>query len=302
MKRNVSVPQVLMIALGLNLGMVILAFIFAAVNPQKRSPLTADQQLAQAMAAHQVTPFTRAISPTAELFTLGQALFFDPLLSGNSDVSCATCHHPNFATGDGLPLSIGVGGTGLGPDRIATNPHTFIPRHAPELFNRNSELWTVMFWDGRVAIESGYDGVNTPAAEQIPTGLANVFVAQAMFPVTSRDEMRGERGDSDIFGAPNELAELDDDQFVDMWEKLIGRILAYPAYESLFTAAFPSTPASEFRFEHAATAIAAFEMDAFTFTDSPWDRYVAGDLSALTAEEKEGALLFFGAAGCGLTF
>ncbi len=45
---------------------------------------------------------------------LGQLLFYDPLLSGNKEVACATCHHPAFGTGDGLSLSLGDGGMGLG--------------------------------------------------------------------------------------------------------------------------------------------------------------------------------------------
>ena len=49
---------------------------------------------------------------------LGQALFFDKELSGNRDISCATCHHPLMHTGDGLSLPIGVGGQGLGPARV----------------------------------------------------------------------------------------------------------------------------------------------------------------------------------------
>ena len=45
---------------------------------------------------------------------LGEALFFDKVLSGNRDTSCATCHHPLMHTSDGLSLPIGVGGHGLG--------------------------------------------------------------------------------------------------------------------------------------------------------------------------------------------
>jgi len=64
---------------------------------------------------------------------LGQLLFYDPILSGNKNISCATCHHPDFATGDGVSLSIGEGGIGLGPDRRpdpANMPEQRIPRHA----------------------------------------------------------------------------------------------------------------------------------------------------------------------------
>ncbi|MBN2702120.1 MAG: cytochrome-c peroxidase, partial [Methylothermaceae bacterium] len=38
---------------------------------------------------------------------LGKLLFFDKLLSGNRNISCATCHHPMTWTGDGLALSVG---------------------------------------------------------------------------------------------------------------------------------------------------------------------------------------------------
>ena len=51
-------------------------------------------------------------------------------------------------------------------------------------------------------------------------------------------------------------------------------------------------------FEHAANAIAAYEIAAFSFDDSPWDRYLAGDREALSEEAKKGALLFYGKAGC----
>jgi len=45
---------------------------------------------------------------------LGKQLFFDKILSGNLNISCATCHHAFTATGDGLSLPIGEGGRGLG--------------------------------------------------------------------------------------------------------------------------------------------------------------------------------------------
>ena len=40
---------------------------------------------------------------------LGQLLFFDPILSGNNERSCASCHHPELAFTDGLPKSIAFG-------------------------------------------------------------------------------------------------------------------------------------------------------------------------------------------------
>lgn len=39
-----------------------------------------------------------------EVIELGRTLFFDPRLSGNNEVSCATCHDPNLGYGDDRPL------------------------------------------------------------------------------------------------------------------------------------------------------------------------------------------------------
>jgi cytochrome c peroxidase len=36
---------------------------------------------------------------------LGRRLFMDPILSGNNNISCMTCHHPMTGTSDGLALS-----------------------------------------------------------------------------------------------------------------------------------------------------------------------------------------------------
>ena len=119
-----------------------------------------------------------------------------------------------------------------------------------------------------------------------------------MFPVVNRREMRGDAGDRDVFGNPNELAQLGDSQFTEIWQGVMGRLLAIPEYVGMFAVAFPSTPPGQLGFQHAATAIAAFQMGAFTRTNSPFDRYLERDDAALTVEEKRGARLFFGDARC----
>ena len=47
---------------------------------------------------------------------LGRLLFWDPILSGNRQVACATCHHPDFGYAEDLDLSIGVDGAGMAAD------------------------------------------------------------------------------------------------------------------------------------------------------------------------------------------
>ncbi|MDH3649688.1 MAG: cytochrome-c peroxidase, partial [Saprospiraceae bacterium] len=43
---------------------------------------------------------------------LGRLLFFDPILSGDRDVACATCHHPSNGFAESRDLSIGTNGQG----------------------------------------------------------------------------------------------------------------------------------------------------------------------------------------------
>ncbi len=67
---------------------------------------------------------------------LGKQLFFDPRLSGDNTMSCATCHLPAKAFGDGLARSPGAGGKELA-------------RHTPTLLNVG--FHASFFWDGRAA-------------------------------------------------------------------------------------------------------------------------------------------------------
>jgi cytochrome c peroxidase len=153
-----------------------------------------------------------------------------------------------------------------------------------------------MFWDSRVEIVDGQ--LKTPAGPNLPAGLNSVLAAQAMFPVTSRAEMRGFAGDRDAFGNPNELAQLADDDLSGIWQALMKRLQAIPEYNRMLQDAYPDTPVEQLGFQHVAEAMAAFEADAFSALDSAWDRYLAGDNRALSESAKRGAHLFYGSANC----
>lgn len=73
----------------------------------------------------------------------------------------------------------------------------------------------------------------------------------------------------------------------------MARLLAILEYVTLFQAAYPDIPTEEPGIQHATNAIAAFEIDAFTFLDSPWDRYLAGDKDVLSPAAMRGTILFF---------
>jgi cytochrome c peroxidase len=67
---------------------------------------------------------------------LGRYLFFDPLLSANGKISCATCHQPQKGFSDGLPSSVGIDDYPL-------------QRAAPSLWN--VAYLKLLFWDGRAS-------------------------------------------------------------------------------------------------------------------------------------------------------
>ena len=276
------------------------------VPPPPPGGLTLDQELRQSLRQWLVVPIGPMAAEPPALVQLGQALMFDKILSGNRDVSCATCHEPHLTVGDGTALSVGTGGTGTAPERTLGAGRAFVPRNAPTMLNVGLGQ-NYMFWDGRVS-EFGFGGpiasggsqqFDTPADAALPAGLPNVLAAQAMFPVTNRREMRGEPGDVDVFGNPNELAQFADTQFAQIWYGLMQRLLAIPEYVTMFNAAFPGTPIYQFGFQHAATALAAFQRSAMIRTNSPFDRYLAREDAALSTAAKRGAVLFFGEARCG---
>ena len=138
-------------------------------------------------------PVFAELEVKSDLLMLGRDLFYDPILSGNREVACVTCHHPDLGTGDGLALGIGDGGFGLGPKRQVDPdnvPEQRIPRNAQSLFNLGYSEFSVMFHDGRV--EGLADGsIRTPLGNREPDRLLPVLTAQAMFPVLSPDRWPG---------------------------------------------------------------------------------------------------------------
>ncbi len=76
------------------------------------------------------------------------------------------------------------------------------------------------------------------------------------------------------------------------------RLLRISGYQAMFGAAYPSVPTTALGFQHAANAIAAFELDVFTRTNSPFDRFLKRDTRAMSDEAKRGGILFFGEARC----
>jgi cytochrome c peroxidase len=121
----------------------------------------------------------------------------------------------------------------------------------------------------------------------------------AMLEVARPLTMRGDPGTNELADAPDR---------VELWRRVMARLVGagdvpasagIAAYRALFAAAFPEVrDAGDLSFAHAARALAAFIVSAFTALDSPFDRYLAGNPVGLGERQRRGALLFFGKARC----
>ena len=227
---------------------------------------------------------------------LGRLLFYDPILSGNRNVSCATCHHPRFGTSDGVSLGIGDGGIGLGPERRidpANQPERRIARNAPALFNLGAGEFTRLFHDGRLEADPARKGgIRTPMGEAMEEGFASVLAAQAMFPVVSGDEMAGHRGENEISRAVSRGLITGAGG---AWDLIARRVEAIPEYRARFDAVIGQ--GRPVRFTDIANAIAAFVATEWRADNSLFDRYLRGE-ATLPQPALRGMRLFYGRAGC----
>lgn len=230
---------------------------------------------------------------------LGQLLFYDPILSGNKSVACATCHHPKFGTSDGLSLGIGDGGIGLGPDRVIDPnnvPEKRIPRNSPALFNLGAFEFTVFFHDGRLEADPNRpSGIRTPLDDDMVSGFASLLSAQSMFPVLSRDEMAGSHRENDIAKAVRQGRITGDGG---AWDQIARRVAAIPAYATLFKTTYPHVDApSDIAFTDISNAIAAFIAHEWRSDTSAFDHFIAGK-APLPEAAMQGLKLFYGPANC----
>lgn len=227
---------------------------------------------------------------------LGQLLFYDPILSGNQEVSCATCHHPRFGTGDGVSLSLGDGALGLGPDRVADPenlPEQRIPRNAPGLFNLGATEFTHMFHDGRLEADpTRPNGIRTPLGDAMSEGFDSVLSAQAMFPVLSADEMAGHYSENPISQAVR-MGHLS--LAGGAWDQIAERVAGIPEYRARFDQVLGA--GAPIHFTDISNVIADFIRFEWRADRSPFDLYLAGE-AELPETAARGMDLFYGDAGC----
>ena len=220
----------------------------------------------------------------SQLADLGRNLWFDTLTGLNDDNTCAGCHSPTAGFGDTQSISIGIDSNQIvGPHRLG--PRNM--RRAPMVIN--TVFFPRLMWNSRFAALSGDPFDNRLGFEfPLPEGSTlsdqpHLLAAQAFVPPTERNEVAGFDfvGDNDAMRA-----------------EVMARLNATTAYRKLFAKSFPAVKAgAPISYDMFARAIAEFEF-TLTFANAPIDRFARGELNALTETEKQGALLFFGAARC----
>jgi len=172
-------------------------------------------------------PYPENNKPTEVRTQLGKKLYFDPRLSGDGNMSCATCHNPLFGWSDGLPLAKGFKSQILG-------------RASPTIVN--SAYNTIQMWDGRkVSLED-----------------------QAIAPMEAELEMH-----TDV-------------------PKLIEFLNKSKEYKSAFDRAYPGEGINTLTISK---AIASFERTIIS-NDSPFDRWVKGDVNAMSDKQVKGFEVF----------
>jgi len=226
---------------------------------------------------------------------LGKVLFWDEQLSSDNTMACGTCHRP--AAGGADPRVGRHTGTDMGTiDDVWGSPGVVHMNEAGEplehpMFGREPQvtprispsnfgaLWAAeQFWDGRASSE-----FLDPLTGEVAIASGGALENQAIGPLFNPVEMtRPGRTWDDLTGKlegaqPLALAR-------NLPPDVAAAIDANPDYPSLFETAFDDPEITPVRI---AFAIATYER-TLVADQTPWDRYMAGDETALTEQAAYG--------------
>jgi cytochrome c peroxidase len=267
----------------------------------------------------------RTVPATDPLVKLGQLLFFSQTLAASYDVSCGTCHHPDFGGSDGLSLPVGVvprAPASVGPGREVDPYRDLDPSggdggpnmHRNSITTYNSALFDrALMYDGRVfvvdaAVVSGGHGQNirTPESGQTPdlNPLDGLVEFAVKGPIVNDNEMRGFLYTD--FATPTDYRQH-------LVQRLLGTVDtqynpkagAADNWLARFRAAFnqPTAAGADLiTIDNIERALSAY-VDSQIFVDTPWRSFLDGDASAISDTAKKGARLFLtsvqdGGLGC----
>lgn len=215
---------------------------------------------------------------------LGKKLFYKQGLSVNTNrpdtrgtVSCASCHSPRHGWKAGIPQGIGEGGVGEGQFRrryktVSKAKTDVQPIATPTIINVAYQR-SIAGWTGRFGGTG--DNADLPKSPLIDQNLYDInnkkydgIVSQAMAAIGVH------RLDISEYL-------IDDMGLKDDFDRTFSHIPKHRRYSA----------------ETAALALDAYQRNVIPY-DAPFQQYLRGDISAMRENEKRGAVLFFGKAGC----
>ena len=268
------------------------ACLWASFAPRGASgDVALDQELRSVLASY---AFTGRIESTVEtrlgrpinqkLAAAGHMLYYDAILAIKQDNACAACHSPTAGYADTQSIAIGIDSNGfVGPSRAGPR----IKRRAPT--GINAVFYPKLTWSGRFESLSGDPFDNTAGFRMPePEGLTlsyfpHLLQAVACSSVTDRTALVGFKFDGDNSAIRAALA---------------ARVDGVKRYRRMFAKVYPEVSAgAPIRFDMIANALAEYEF-TLVYANAPIDQYARGDLTAMSEDEKRGALLFFGKARC----
>ncbi len=223
---------------------------------------------------------------TEQKVALGKMLFHETGLAkapkqeeGMNTYSCASCHQSKAGFQSGMKQGIGEGGFGFGLIGEARSIAPFYdiekvdvqPIRSPTILN--TAYQDVMLWNGQFGATKTNQGTEAQWTAETPKETnALGFEGVETQAIAGSDVHR-------LFFDP---------------EMLRGNVI----YKTLFDEAFPEIPETE-RYSklNGALAIAAYERTVVA-SEAPFQKWLQGDGQALTENEKQGAILFFGKGKC----
>ncbi len=222
---------------------------------------------------------------SVEKVTLGNLLFFETGVAlapaheiGKASYSCGSCHVPSAGFLPGRVQGIADGGAGFGNNGEGRDKFPFYDDDELDVQGiRPLSLINVTFatnttWSGQFGaggINEGTEALwdNDPLTEINHQGFSGI----------ESQNMEG----------------------IDLHRMVYNQeVVADLGYTELFDAAFPEVPVEErYSKKTAGLALSAY-IRTLIPTQAPFQQWLQGDLEAMTDAEKNGALLFFGKAGC----
>lgn len=223
---------------------------------------------------------------TVEKVLLGQMLFHETALAvvpkedrSELTYSCASCHHSRSGFQAGMRQGIGEGGIGFGSRGETRRPdpdylESFLdvqPIRSPSVLH--TAYQDVMLWNGQFGAHGANAG--TESAWTAGTPKETNFLGFDGVETQAIAGLTVHRMDIETSSIPG----LDE-------------------YRTLFAVTYPEIPEGQrFTKELAGLAIAAYERTLLA-NQAPFQRWLRGNYSAMTAREKRGAIVFFGKGEC----